>query len=312
MEFESMLTPREKSPLPKMSPEEDRTRDTVDSELKHYQLSYSGPRGGNNTATVAADNKGPGDVPPAVTGHGKLTPCSVLSAVRLENRGQRGSVRHCCWGFPVPATCSVSDTAVGGFLCQQRAACQALLLGVSCASNVQCVRHCCWGFPVPATCSVSDTAVGGFLCQQRAVCQTLLLGVECPSNVQSVRRCWGSCASNVQCVRHCCWGFPVPATCRVSDAAVGGFLCQQRAECQTLLLGVSCASNVQCVRHCCWGFPVPATCSVSDTAVGGFLCQQRAVCQTLLLGVECPSNVQSVRRCWGSCASNVQCVRHCY
>ena len=38
-----MLTPREKSPLPKMSPEEDRTRDTVDSEPKHYQLSYSGP-----------------------------------------------------------------------------------------------------------------------------------------------------------------------------------------------------------------------------------------------------------------------------
>ena len=44
MEFEPMLTPREKSPLPKMSPEEDRTRDTVDSEPKHYQLSYSGPR----------------------------------------------------------------------------------------------------------------------------------------------------------------------------------------------------------------------------------------------------------------------------
>ena len=43
MEFEPMLTPREKSPLPKMSPEEDRTRDAVDSELKHYQLSCSGP-----------------------------------------------------------------------------------------------------------------------------------------------------------------------------------------------------------------------------------------------------------------------------
>ena len=38
-----MLTPREKSPLPKMSPEEALTRDTVDSEPKHYQLSYSGP-----------------------------------------------------------------------------------------------------------------------------------------------------------------------------------------------------------------------------------------------------------------------------
>ena len=45
MEFEPMLTPREKSPLPKMSPEEDRTRDAVDSEPKHYQLSYSGPPG---------------------------------------------------------------------------------------------------------------------------------------------------------------------------------------------------------------------------------------------------------------------------
>ena len=38
-----MLTPREKSPLPKKSPEEDPTRDAVDSEPKHYQLSYSGP-----------------------------------------------------------------------------------------------------------------------------------------------------------------------------------------------------------------------------------------------------------------------------
>ena len=43
MGFEPTLTPREKSPLPKISPEEDRTRDAVDSEPKHYQLSYSGP-----------------------------------------------------------------------------------------------------------------------------------------------------------------------------------------------------------------------------------------------------------------------------
>ena len=43
MEFELMLTPREKSPLPKMSPEDDRICDAVDSEPKHYQLSYSGP-----------------------------------------------------------------------------------------------------------------------------------------------------------------------------------------------------------------------------------------------------------------------------
>ena len=38
-----MLTIREKSPLPKISPEENRTRDAVDSEPKHYQLSYSDP-----------------------------------------------------------------------------------------------------------------------------------------------------------------------------------------------------------------------------------------------------------------------------
>ena len=43
MEFEPMLTPREKSPLPKKSPGEDRTHDAVDSEPKHYQLSYSSP-----------------------------------------------------------------------------------------------------------------------------------------------------------------------------------------------------------------------------------------------------------------------------
>ena len=51
MEFEPILTPRENSPLPKMSPEEDRTRDAVDSEPKHYQLSYSGPSA--NTSLLA-------------------------------------------------------------------------------------------------------------------------------------------------------------------------------------------------------------------------------------------------------------------
>ena len=43
MEFEPMLTPRENPLYRKMSPEEDRTRDAVDSKPKHYQLSYSGP-----------------------------------------------------------------------------------------------------------------------------------------------------------------------------------------------------------------------------------------------------------------------------
>ena len=50
MEFELMLTPREKSSLPKISPEEDRTRDAVDSEPKHYQPSYSGPCNNNNNS----------------------------------------------------------------------------------------------------------------------------------------------------------------------------------------------------------------------------------------------------------------------
>ena len=43
MEFEPMLTPRENPLYRKMSPEEDRTLDAVDSEPKHYQQSYSGP-----------------------------------------------------------------------------------------------------------------------------------------------------------------------------------------------------------------------------------------------------------------------------
>ena len=55
MEFEPMLTPRKKSPLPKMSPEEDRTRDAVDSEPKHYQLSYSGP---SHTSNLENDTLG--------------------------------------------------------------------------------------------------------------------------------------------------------------------------------------------------------------------------------------------------------------
>ena len=63
MEFEPMLTPREKSPLPKMSPVEDRTRDAVDSEPKHYQLSYSGPNvilnlPKKNVHPLEADTKG--------------------------------------------------------------------------------------------------------------------------------------------------------------------------------------------------------------------------------------------------------------
>ena len=52
MEFEPMLTPREKSPLPKMSPEEDRTRNAVDSEPQHYQLSYCGPQLLFNTGAI--------------------------------------------------------------------------------------------------------------------------------------------------------------------------------------------------------------------------------------------------------------------
>ena len=55
MKFDPMLTPREKSPLLKKSPEEDRTRDAVDSEPKHYQLSYSGPLLGSIPAFLRAD-----------------------------------------------------------------------------------------------------------------------------------------------------------------------------------------------------------------------------------------------------------------
>ena len=44
MEFEPMLTPREKSPLLENFPkEEDRTRDAVDSEPKHYQRAIPAP-----------------------------------------------------------------------------------------------------------------------------------------------------------------------------------------------------------------------------------------------------------------------------
>ena len=64
MEFESMLTPREKSPLQKMSPEEDRTRDAVDSEPKYYQLSYSGPRSVVEIPSCAARIERPPPPPP--------------------------------------------------------------------------------------------------------------------------------------------------------------------------------------------------------------------------------------------------------
>ena len=72
-----MLTPREKSPLPKMSPEEDRTRDAVDSEPKHYQLSYSGPGLVCNPS-----------FPPSSGNSGLGTPVSTLFAWRLVFWGQ--------------------------------------------------------------------------------------------------------------------------------------------------------------------------------------------------------------------------------
>ena len=43
MEFEPMLTPREKFPPPEISPEEDWTCDAVDSEPKHYQRVIPAP-----------------------------------------------------------------------------------------------------------------------------------------------------------------------------------------------------------------------------------------------------------------------------
>ena len=44
MEFEPMLTPREKSPLPENVPRGVSNPRHFGSEPKHYQLSYSGPR----------------------------------------------------------------------------------------------------------------------------------------------------------------------------------------------------------------------------------------------------------------------------
>ena len=43
MEFEPMLTPREKSPLPENVPRGVSNPRHCGSEPKHYQLSYSGP-----------------------------------------------------------------------------------------------------------------------------------------------------------------------------------------------------------------------------------------------------------------------------
>ena len=58
-----------------MSPEEDRTRDAVDSEPKHYQLSYSGPGGGDedDDGGGSDDDNDDGQQGRAVTwvGHGE-------------------------------------------------------------------------------------------------------------------------------------------------------------------------------------------------------------------------------------------------
>ena len=70
MEFEPMLTPREKSPLPEKSPEEDRTRDAADSEPKHYQLSYSDPKSKISQVT-------PNHTPVSIPGYDMPFPQSV-------------------------------------------------------------------------------------------------------------------------------------------------------------------------------------------------------------------------------------------
>ena len=56
MEFEPMLTPREKSPLPKMSPEEDRTRDAVDSEQIAFLKTDSLQNGSQQRQTGLSGN----------------------------------------------------------------------------------------------------------------------------------------------------------------------------------------------------------------------------------------------------------------
>ena len=57
MEFEPMLTLREKSLYRKISPEEDRTRDAVDSEPKHYQRAIPAPSRGVLLYTLHAPNR---------------------------------------------------------------------------------------------------------------------------------------------------------------------------------------------------------------------------------------------------------------
>ena len=55
MEFEPMLTPREKSPLPENVPRGVSNPRHCGSEPKHYQLSYSGPKRDSNPGSSALE-----------------------------------------------------------------------------------------------------------------------------------------------------------------------------------------------------------------------------------------------------------------
>ena len=91
MEFEPMLTPREKSPLRKISPEEDQTGDAVDSEPKHYQLSYSGPvrwmksSSSNKITTKPTTKKGVGGMRGFTYIHLKSHFCGNLKSFSWED-----------------------------------------------------------------------------------------------------------------------------------------------------------------------------------------------------------------------------------
>ena len=60
MEFEPMLTPREKSSLPENVPRGVSNPQHCGSEPKHYQLSYSGPQHGNDCGGVGGGSDGGG------------------------------------------------------------------------------------------------------------------------------------------------------------------------------------------------------------------------------------------------------------
>ena len=81
MEFELMLSPRENPHYRKMSPEEDRTRDTVDSKPKHYQRAIPAPRSVSKSSHTSDFKIGTPvvNLPGARSALGLVDPVSVFS-----------------------------------------------------------------------------------------------------------------------------------------------------------------------------------------------------------------------------------------